>query len=621
MNNYLLLFLWFVIGLGLRLTNLTSKPPWTDEFSTLVFSLGNSFLGIPLDTPITADILLQPLQPLLNAGPQDVLTHLFTESNHPPLYFVLVNLWMKMFPTDNGLVSLWAARSLPAILGAVTIPAIYFFTWITFHSRNAAHFAAAIMAVSPYGIFLAQEARHYSISILWVIASLSCFVLSVRHLQNNQPIPLLLILSWIVINALGIASHYFFALTLIVEAGVLVVFYLTQAIPILGRILHIPQSNQKNLENLENLPESTSVNREVKNVGQPTFKFQSWFRIFLVGVGSFIGSAVWIPVFLQNSYGDKLTDWIKGDRVGLAWISPIGQAIAAWITMISLLPIESPNLIIAIASGLLMLIFFIWVTPLLVKAFKIQLATEPIPEKITQPITQPIAEETGKQTGKQTVKQVPIKDSKFMTWLLSSLVTQAVVIFFIFTYFFGIDLTRGARYNFVYYPAVITLLGATLAVIWKHDEWKRWGINGKKAIAIILIMGFLSAVTVLFNLGYQKYYRPDLFVQLIQQTSKVPILITTTQRTHVHIGETMGVAREFKQLNSSINPLFLLAHQDQDPQASTLALEKALKSLPPPFDLWLVNFFAPIPQANCTPKDTKGMPGINGYDYKIYQCR
>ncbi|CDN15023.1 hypothetical protein RintRC_6249 [Richelia intracellularis] len=43
------LIIWFVIGLGLRLINLTGKPPWTDEFSTLVFSLGNSFLNVPLN--------------------------------------------------------------------------------------------------------------------------------------------------------------------------------------------------------------------------------------------------------------------------------------------------------------------------------------------------------------------------------------------------------------------------------------------------------------------------------------------------------------------------------------------------------------------------------------------
>ncbi|NRB07316.1 MAG: hypothetical protein HRU34_08710 [Richelia sp.] len=49
MRVSVVLIIWFVIGLGLRLINLTGKPPWTDEFSTLLFSLGNSFLNVPLN--------------------------------------------------------------------------------------------------------------------------------------------------------------------------------------------------------------------------------------------------------------------------------------------------------------------------------------------------------------------------------------------------------------------------------------------------------------------------------------------------------------------------------------------------------------------------------------------
>ncbi|WP_235181632.1 glycosyltransferase family 39 protein [Chlorogloeopsis fritschii] len=151
--NPFLLLIWLVIAIGLRLINLTAKPPWTDEFSTLVFSLGNSFLPVPLNQPITIDVLLQPLQPQPTASIRDVLAHLFSESNHPPLYFVLTHLWMKLFPTQAGLVSLWGARSLAAIFGALSIPAIYALSWVAFRSRLISHLAAAMMAVSPYGIF------------------------------------------------------------------------------------------------------------------------------------------------------------------------------------------------------------------------------------------------------------------------------------------------------------------------------------------------------------------------------------------------------------------------------------------------------------------------------------
>ncbi len=282
----------------------------------------------------------------------------------------------------------------------------------------------------------------------------------------------------------------------------------------------------------------------------------------------------------------------------MAWINPIFQTLAAWITMICLLPVEAANLVVIIIFGIIMLIFFVWVVPILLDGFKVQLK---------QPQT------------------------SLMTEVFTVFVVGAIALFFIITYFFGIDLTRGARYNFVYFPAVIVLLGASLAVCWRTppQEKVRWGVSGKQAVAIILVMGLVSAITVTSNLGYQKYYRPDLFVQIIQQTSRVPVLIATTQKTHVHIGEMMGVAREFKiqsskfkvQTSDLTTPLFLLAHQDENPNTSTNALQNTLKVLSRPLDLWLVNFYAPLPEEvkNCA-IDSRALPVINGYEYKLYHC-
>ncbi|MBP5972009.1 glycosyltransferase [Brasilonema sp. CT11] len=559
LKTLLLLAIWLLIGVGLRLTNLSAKPPWTDEFSTLVFSLGNSFLPVPLDQPISVDVLLQPLQLQPTSGIQDVWKHLSTESNHPPLYFFLTHLWMRLFPTHEGLVSLWGARSLAAFFGAASIPAIYALTGLAFRSRLVSHFAAAMMAISPYGIFLAQEARHYTLAILWVIASFACLVIASRHIQNHTQIPIKIALSWVGINAIGIATHYFFTLTLCCEALVLLFLAWRQW---------------------------TRKRREIS----PTSS-SPWLRIYAVAVGTFVAALIWLPVFLHNSYGGKLTEWIQGPRTGMAWLNPIFQALAAWITMISLLPVEASQLAVVIVSGLVMLIFFIWAVPILVRGIKVY---------FKQPQT------------------------RLMVQVFAGLVVGAIVLFFIFTYFFGIDLTRGARYNFVYFPAVIVLVGASLAVCWRHPilEKGRWGINGKKAVIIILSMGLASAITVVCNLGYQKYYRPDLFVQLIEQTSHVPVLITTTQKTHVQIGEMMGIAREYKIQNSkSASPLFFLAHQDEDPRTLTSALQNTLKMLPRPFDLWLVNFYAAQPEEvkNCV-ANTKSLSAIDGYGYKLYHC-
>lgn len=62
--HLLLLLVALAIGTGLRFTHLASKPPWNDEFATVVFSLGNSLRTVPLDQAIALDTLLRPLQPL-----------------------------------------------------------------------------------------------------------------------------------------------------------------------------------------------------------------------------------------------------------------------------------------------------------------------------------------------------------------------------------------------------------------------------------------------------------------------------------------------------------------------------------------------------------------------------
>lgn len=544
-QDIFLLIGWTVIAVGLRLTLLASKPPWTDEFSTLVFSLGNSFLGVPLNQAIALDTLLQPLQHQPDHGVTQVVQNLVTESNHPPLYFVLAHLWMNFWsPQSTDLVSVWIARSLPALLGAASVPAIYGLGGLTFRSRLISHLSAAMIAVSPYGIFLAQEARHYTLAILWVIASFSCLVVAIRRLEDRKPISIWLVTVWIAANFLGIATHYFFVLTLIAEAMVLTVLGWRQ----------YTSSTQYPMSG-------------------------SWWQILLVALGTFLGGLVWLPVFFQNNYGSDLTDWIQNGTNGLlALLNPIFQALAAWITMISLLPVEAPQLPIVIASGFVMLIFFLWALPKLYRGIKV---------KLTQPKT------------------------RLMTWVFVGIVCSAIALFFFFTYVFGIDLTRGARYNFVYFPAVMLLVGASLAVCWRTPNQQ-----GKRAVALIWLMGLLSAITVVCNLGYQKYYRPDLLVEIIQNnTLHSPILIATTHRTHVQIGEMMGIGREFK-LAGVHTPQFLLASETS---TATATLQQTLNDFSQPLDLWLINFHATVAINNCT-ADPRTLPHVNGYNYQLYRC-
>ncbi|NET60150.1 MAG: hypothetical protein F6K47_29600 [Symploca sp. SIO2E6] len=343
-----------------------------------------------------------------------------------------------------------------------------------------------------------------------------------------------------------------------------------------------------------------------------------------MAAGTFCGSIVWLPVW-QASRDPQMIQWIiSSDYTIWTILNPIFQSLAAWVTMLFLLPVEVSAKLVAVISGVVMLLFFFWIIPILYRGIKTQLRQS---------------------------------DTRLATSILGGFVCGAIALFFGITYFIGVDLTRGARYNFVYFPAVIVLVGAALAISWQGDgemgrwgdgEMGRWGdggmrrksnifrIDGKTTVAIIWLMGFLSGLTVINNLGYQKYYRPDLLVPMMQQQSSVPLLIATTHNTLVQTGEMMGIAWEFQHGTNlpilPINPQFLLAHQEesqcvsqsipgQDCPASTI-LQQALAQLPRPLDVWLVNFKASVDELpTCVAQEATQSPiSVDGYTTKLYHC-
>ncbi len=561
--SWIFLITCIVLGVILRFTLLTSKPPWTDEFASLVFSLGNSYDLVPLDQVITIEQLLKPLQLNPEANITDVVSLLVNKDNHPPIYFVLANLWYKLFPNQGEYVSLWVGRSLPALCGALSIPAIYYLARVAFSSRYVAYLAAWLMTVSPYGIYLAQEARHYTLGILWVIAAISCLVIAVKYLFSDRVIPLKLVVIWIVINSLGFLTHYFFVISLVTQGIALIYcFYNYRKRPKQKKDMKLGFKEKNKLENIQN------------------------FRLNLLKILSvFVATSTiilyWFTAVVSNDYGKGMTVWIERYNTFLALVSPIFQLLAAWITMISLLPVESDYLVVVILSAIIMLLFFWWLTPQIYRGIK----------------------------GFYQAHDIIIRD------LLTVLLLISIGIFLVITYILKMDITKGPRYSFVYFPMVILFVAACLAntkIIF--PSWRN------KSFLFLGVMGLLSAVTVAMNLGYQKYYRPDLLVPIISNKSAENVLIATTHQTLVQTGEIMGIGWIASQKKSSFKPQFLIAHQNQlnDPIA-TETLRENINNINSPLDLWLVNFNAPVKLNNCSLDDEK-LPYVDGYNYQLYHC-
>jgi uncharacterized membrane protein len=332
-----LLLIWVGLGLGIRLLNLDLKPAASIEISTIGYSLGHGFRQIPLDRVVDLDTLLAPLRLDTAIGYPEVFKRLLEESTHPPLYFWLTRWWADIWLEDGDLVSLTIARSLSAVFGTLAIPSIFALGWVAFRSRLVAHLAAILMAFSPYGVYLAQEARHYTLTVLWVIASLTCLVEALRLIRQQRSVPLWLSLVWIVVNGLGIATHYFFVLALGAQAIAVVIFWLVIQDP------------------------------------QPVRYLRG---LSLAGIGTMATALVWLPI-ARSVAGNEMTTWIATSYTLGDVLLPIPRLLAWMITMVMLLPIEGVPKTVAIGSGVVVLVILIWVMPILVQQWRRAIANSP----------------------------------------------------------------------------------------------------------------------------------------------------------------------------------------------------------------------------------------------------
>jgi uncharacterized membrane protein len=559
-SDFFLLLAGSIVGICLRWLNLDAKSPASIEIASLGFSLGNSFLHIPIDRLISIPEILSPLKFDPIATPNDVLQHLMSESTHPPLYFILNHFWLKLHSPQNELELLQAGRSLSSIFGVAAIGAIFALGYLVSRSLFVGHLAAALMAVSPYGIYLSQEARHYTLTVLWIIASLCCLIIAVKSLKARSPLSIWIVCIWIVVNSLGIATHYFFSLTLCTEGLVIVGFWLRTF---------------------------------VKNERSFVFSSSEW-RILAAGIGTSIGCLVWLP-YAKTVSGNEITEWITTSLdIGDLW-EPIVRMMGWLVTMFFLLPVEGVNLPITIASGLILVTVLFRVMPVVIKGFR-------SPEK-------------------NIVLKLNVVKSFFLA---------AIALYLIVIYLVRRDLSLAARYHFVYFPAVIVLIAFALgkkAGGSSQEAVLRRQFSGglfKKVIVVILIMGLLGSLTVVSNYGFQKSKRADLLVDRIENTSKVPVVIATTYKTHSEIRELMAIAFEFKRSDKNIvrAPQFLLARRNTtNPDRLSSSLTQILDRNPRPFDLWNTNLQAKteeIEALNCQQDPEKIK--IKGYKTRLYHC-
>ncbi len=196
-----LIIVILVMGIFFRFANLDQKLYWNDEVITSLRISGYTWTEMFQQDFDGRVISIEDLRKYQRINPEkgliDTVKGLAEEEPQlPPLYFVMVRFWAQWFGN-----SVAVTRSLSAFISLLVFPCAYWLCLELFESSLVGWVMIALMAVSPFHVLYAQEARAYS---LWTVAVLlsSASLLRAMRLKTK--------LSWgvyAVTLILGLYSH------------------------------------------------------------------------------------------------------------------------------------------------------------------------------------------------------------------------------------------------------------------------------------------------------------------------------------------------------------------------------------------------------------------------------
>lgn len=175
-----LIVVLLVLGVFFRLANLDLKIYWEDEAFTSLRISGHTEAELIQQIFDGHEIGVADLQKYQRLNPEkgvvDTLKGLAVEEpQHTPLYFLMVRLWVQWFGN-----SVLITRSLSALMSLLVFPCLYWLCRELFESPLTAWIAMAMMAISPFHVVYAQEAREYSLWTLTILLSSAALLRAIR---------------------------------------------------------------------------------------------------------------------------------------------------------------------------------------------------------------------------------------------------------------------------------------------------------------------------------------------------------------------------------------------------------------------------------------------------------
>jgi uncharacterized membrane protein len=178
-----LLTLVILAGVGLRFEGLDRKLLWHDEVYTRIFAAGYQGADWQSALYTGAPLPVSELQRFQRYDPSKTLLDTVAglaedEPQHPPLYYGLARLWTGWFGDGIG-----ALRALSAWLSLLTLLGAFWLGRELFDDRRVALVAAALLAVSPFLVLYAQEAREYTLWSAQIVLSCAALLQAMRRMR------------------------------------------------------------------------------------------------------------------------------------------------------------------------------------------------------------------------------------------------------------------------------------------------------------------------------------------------------------------------------------------------------------------------------------------------------
>lgn len=547
---------WMAIAGALRFWHLDLKPPSSIEIATVGFGLGNGFGAVTLDGLVAPAALLEALRWHPNVSIAQLLDRLAAQSTHPPLFFLLMRGWLAALTPPGAVVTLAEARSFSAVLGVLAVPLAAGLGTAVARSRRAGIWAAPLMALSPYGVYLSQEARHYTLAVLLAMGSWMLAVRAARRFSEDAPhgvgnrfdnfdnndgqnrdqnatnltghtAPLALGatlgrwgpgVAWVLLNGLGMATHYLYGLTIATQG-------------LLFGALAVARSRRWGWRSLGG------------RVGA---------GLGLLAAGHGAAIALWIP-FVQRASQSEMTEWV-GDHLSIGDLPMVPLRLLLWLlSMGTLLPVEHQPWPIAVASGLGLLAIAVAGGRLIWQGFQ-----------------RADLDRVGR-------------------WTLGAGVGGALLALVLMAYGGRADLSVAPRYQFAYFPLVITAIAVALQGLTKIPSRPNHLNLKARSPWAILLLGAIGSVCVVHNLGFQKSVQGDRIWATVAAAVRpnAPVVMVVALDSLSEVRSAIALATEAQRHPLPRERLAMMLLSDRaDTNRPDAPLGAALRALPPTADLW-----------------------------------